>query len=1533
MTEKLYTNYYHIGGHIYSMSHELSFAMLGSTGAGKTTLLACMNKELERLNPGTFFPKDPQSFSTLNKAYNALKDEATDRTHYEFGVGVAGTEALSEYVFTIRGSTGSTEAKFYDFPGGWMAPDNTENFEKVREIISKSMVIIAAVNTPYLMESNGKYRDRAKITEMIHLLKMSLEDTSQDKLFLIVPIKCEKYTRTPRDKEKLQKVLADEFAEVFRLKDNPSYQGRLAIVMLPVHTAGNVYFSRFETDGHEVYTKNREKGFSPQYVDQPLRIAMSFLLGTSPRLAADTGLRDSAEYIRKGMTLDNPDFTVICGRDLILGQKVSDIPVKNTPPDRKELPITNTPPIPPAKPSDKYTLAIMGATGAGKTVFLLSYFYSALQLGRGRHTIAVSDEATMQTLTRDIDSLINRGILPIGTSQYNDMSFTVSNSMNVDLFDVPGGDTQGLAPKISQRLRSADGAIFFIDGEDLVHQPEKVLADNIAFGKAISMLRENTLRNSAGRVLGRKDVPIWFVITKCDAIPEISDDELKKHLAALLRSASDDVKSGKWAEKLFRKGKRVKIFRTQSMGKWSSPTTPPDNAHFSPVNVTEVMDSMIDEMRRSEKSYSRLLRVVLAGMAVTGAAAGLIFAYYTVWQTDHIFWRSAMGRVDTAIVQENYAEARREIDEFISPSYMGLYLKPTRADNLKDTQAYPKLEAAMYSELTRRLGAINYDIMPEITASFMKTKDLLTLYLDVKQFETLAKNHYENVKDKEWYFRAGSDYNYVPAYDAKPDDVRKAVERCLNRDYSTPATWREMERVKLEGMLRTWINMLPTNVDTSEFDVYTSRADQLINNPSMPQVLRDYLKEQQTRWAGLKSDQWRQTAEGWITEALRLPVNDGIRTLNVHLAKTEISEPARERLRGALGELYLKQADEWVNSAFAMSSAEGVRELEVRRKTAGSDEAREHIDEGIKSLHVREAEEWIAEASSEKVPYSAGIAKLREHLAKTLIPEARNVLENGLVNLWNHQADDWIREAMNARQAAQGINTLRAALSHEGIPQAVKSRLERGLENLQTREADELVSQALDLRDKGRGEEAVRLLQARIDRESSDVMKSRLQRELESLRSWLVDSWIAQAESQELDTGITFLASHMKDAGISENDRIKIDDKIYDMERRLIVNWLNEAHNVKPEDRISVLALYYEKAPTDNVKDRIQREIGSTYNEIVNQALNEYPDDVQKLRELFTRLSRGREMPAQVRETLQTAITAAENKARDVELRTILQRIGSAPSFNALGRELRDIDVNNEAVQTQTASTVQKLLGNESSRLQNAVNDYLRSNRFSEGRKYVENECRKLREEISYSISGKSRNAVLAQLETMQSGMLDRISSSHLRLCRSNFESRRRTTSGITETISELNVYLAVWPDSREVDTVSRVISYLRAIEKGFTGYFTVTHGYFTNTGRTFDTPDIRLEVSGAVRLNTPLIENSEQPYFGEGCSLTWRPNMGAITIRAYEVDTFGSDIECLNVTITASGWDGWRNLTRTYMNNGNSISVSFSASVPSCPW
>ena len=55
--------------------------------------------------------------------------------------------------------------------------------------------------------------------------------------------------------------------------------------------------------------------------------------------------------------------------------------------------------------------------------------------------------------------------------------------------------------------------------------------------------------------------------------------------------------------------------------------------------------------------------------------------------------------------------------------------------------------------------------------------------------------------------------------------------------------------------------------------------------------------------------------------------------------------------------------------------------------------------------------------------------------------------------------------------------------------------------------------------------------------------------------------------------------------------------------------------------------------------------------------------------------------------------------------------------------------MNNEAVQTQVSSTVQKLFGNEFAGLQSKTNDYARSGRFSEGRKYIDNFVKRFRQQ------------------------------------------------------------------------------------------------------------------------------------------------------------------------------------------------------------
>ena len=313
-------------------NNELWFTALGPSGAGKTTMLACMYRKFEEILSGSIIA-DTGTFNTLQASYEKLQAEANSKD-FEFGIGIENTENLREYAFTIKGSNANIPVRFFDFPGGWMnaAKSQPENYNRVIDIMKRSRVIIVAVSTPYLMEAAERYKKEAHVDDIEQVIKQSFLEADGSKLILIVPIKCEKYTRNDRDRAKLFSRLEDAFASTLNLMNNPSYKDRLAIAAIPIHTVGNATFSRFEKqeDGRlprEIYIKNRSMGFKPKDADQPLRYAMSFLLNEFARnyntsslgsIFTRINIRELGDFIRNGMKTEESDgIKIYCGRELI----------------------------------------------------------------------------------------------------------------------------------------------------------------------------------------------------------------------------------------------------------------------------------------------------------------------------------------------------------------------------------------------------------------------------------------------------------------------------------------------------------------------------------------------------------------------------------------------------------------------------------------------------------------------------------------------------------------------------------------------------------------------------------------------------------------------------------------------------------------------------------------------------------------------------------------------------------------------------------------------------------------------------------------------------------------------------------------------------------------------------------------------------------------------------------------------------------------------------------------------------------------
>ena len=326
----------------------LIFTMLGPRGAGKTSMLACMNIELESMIPGTFYP-DRRTFQILEKAYNSLKIAANpDSPQFDVSC-VTGTQGITPFDFKIKGNKSIMPVRFFDIQGGYITGDTQKDlkgYDDVMTIMKNSSVFIVAVDTPYLMEpdyARGKYADQAHIRDVERMIKEAVaESDKQERLILLVPIKCEKYMENFSSQQALKDAVKNAFHDTIKMGQE-TYKGKLAIAIVPINTLGNVKFSGFKTEGGRVtdqtFLKISGKSFKPEYTDQPLRFAMSFLfeqfkkqqkrsksilrkmlhlfcIGDWEFFSPDN-MPDIAKYVRNGISSGSIRNEIICGRELM----------------------------------------------------------------------------------------------------------------------------------------------------------------------------------------------------------------------------------------------------------------------------------------------------------------------------------------------------------------------------------------------------------------------------------------------------------------------------------------------------------------------------------------------------------------------------------------------------------------------------------------------------------------------------------------------------------------------------------------------------------------------------------------------------------------------------------------------------------------------------------------------------------------------------------------------------------------------------------------------------------------------------------------------------------------------------------------------------------------------------------------------------------------------------------------------------------------------------------------------------------------
>ena len=678
----------------------------------------------------------------------------------------------------------------------------------------------------------------------------------------------------------------------------------------------------------------------------------------------------------------------------------------------------------------------MGESNVGKTVFFGSYFHQVTDLGKGKYPVAIKSQSSDDKITEIITQLFDKKEVVAGTDVRVDFSFSVDSlGMDVELADLPGGFTTNRNywddEEVRKDLQNADGAFFFISAYDVENKPSEALKINRAFADAISEIRKHI----QGNIKGRSDVPIWFIFTKGDTVPEVSAENLMSKVPSLLDAARKQQIKGNWlARIIYTKGRYVRAYKSQSMGKWINEQTLPVN--FEPVNVVEPVEEMFEAMLESRGAHSKKFIWILS-IGIVIIIAGAFGCSYWL---DGVYWRSIENRVRRARESNNYSEAIKLLDEFDSPVTSIILPGFMRAgSNLKALrdETYGEYESELYAPIAAEIDKINENAFPAIDQAFLDTAKRVEKYLDTTHFAQINPEHYGKVKRSAWYFEAAKLFNIElsntradETENINPDEEFETILKCLN--YEAPESWRDRIQTRVDESLRHWCRTSPREGSPDNLEPYIDRAQQLINHPNISEEISGYLSERIQAWQEEIKARWNKIAESWIAEANNLPPDNGIEILSSHLAE-KITPEIRVMLEESRVSLYNK-----ITNNALQEYAEDIDALKsvIAKYPSMPNADKEKISDRINFLWAQHIEDRSKSIRSAKTIGS--LAKITSELGEEMniseIKKAVNYTLSGLVDARLKEIDSEVGSMMrndNFSDCKQYISNESLKLQHE----------------------------------------------------------------------------------------------------------------------------------------------------------------------------------------------------------------------------------------------------------------------------------------------------------------------------------------------------------------------------------------------------------------------------------------------------------------------------------------------------------------------
>ena len=261
----------------------IDVTMLGSTGTGKTTLLASMYDRFDHVVGTTDLAVVPDRPTSV-KLQEYITELSSLPGEIQVQRGLEGTGEIREYNLGVgrRGKSSLFTLRFTDYPGKYLIDAGTTDEEKLQRALGQADVVLVAIDTPALLERNGRYHDMVNTPRIVidQLKKILMEDTAR--LIILVPLKSERELATADGARRLTQLVTERYAPLLNYIGAGELLGRVGCVLAPAQTLGSVVYSRItEAAGNPVFhfrSTGRDAVYRPVDTDQPLRYALRFIV-------------------------------------------------------------------------------------------------------------------------------------------------------------------------------------------------------------------------------------------------------------------------------------------------------------------------------------------------------------------------------------------------------------------------------------------------------------------------------------------------------------------------------------------------------------------------------------------------------------------------------------------------------------------------------------------------------------------------------------------------------------------------------------------------------------------------------------------------------------------------------------------------------------------------------------------------------------------------------------------------------------------------------------------------------------------------------------------------------------------------------------------------------------------------------------------------------------------------------------------------------------------------------------------------------